>query len=344
MELRVPFCEEDFFRCFEFAVKYHLASNKSNFNRTTGQYRGLGSIINDFFYGKLIEIGTAKALENFNPSIKINLDFEIHELTANDPDIISILEKDDDRPPRLFAEIKNVSSGDRWVGLTQEQLRTIRTNEMTRSDCSNVFLIYALIKCADETKNDDLLGIFLKNKIKLDKLDQFCDIGEISMEFPYILTGAELLAYGTEFNEGSYFYETDIASESFSESGKKSVMASDYKCISGSNGIFPVIMENLMDPPSEFGEFHCDGSYHLFIKENVKSNRIYLYCDTNLVLKNRVLGVFEFKAGDMHQLFFNTIGRNPKLKRNNLWVAQRNLINILSESTEDRLKKIAYSI
>ena len=62
-KMKIKFNKEDFYQCFEFPVKYYLDETKSKLNRTTGQQRGLGSIINDFFLGKLIEIGVARAIE-----------------------------------------------------------------------------------------------------------------------------------------------------------------------------------------------------------------------------------------------------------------------------------------
>ena len=48
--MKIKFKKEDLYRCFEFPVKYYLDETKSKSNRTTGQQRGLGSIINDFFW------------------------------------------------------------------------------------------------------------------------------------------------------------------------------------------------------------------------------------------------------------------------------------------------------
>lgn len=342
--MRITFDKSDLCKCFEFAVKYHLAEGKSNFNRTTGQYRGLGSIVNDFFYGKLIEVGTAKAIQSFNPKLNVGLDFEIHPLAASDPDIVSVDDGESVRKPKIFVEIKNVSAGDRWVGLTQEQFETIQKNPLVFEDCSNVYLIYARIINLSHDKDDDILGVYLKSEMNSELMNGFCNIEEICMEFQYILRGDELKANGVEFKQGSFFYETEIAGEKIDEDVKNKVLETGYKVIESGTGKFPIIMRNKSKSPAEFGDFHADGNYRLFIKENRMSNRVYLHCLTDVKLTNKVLGVFNFEEGDMHELLFNTIGRDPVLKRNNIWTAQRNLKNIMSESVEDRIFQIAFEL
>ena len=110
--MKIKFLKEDFYKCFEFPVKYYLDDKKSKSNRTTGQQRGLGSVINDFFLGKLIEIGVARVIEENSNGKKCELDFSIHatgEDHDNDPDILKIVDKDGIRSPNIFVEIKNVS-------------------------------------------------------------------------------------------------------------------------------------------------------------------------------------------------------------------------------------------
>ena len=82
-----------------------MDDKKTSSNRTTGQYRGLGSIIDSFIIGKLIEIGVAKIIDEFSEDKEIGLDFDIHSLTKenlSDPDITKIKENGAERKPKIF--------------------------------------------------------------------------------------------------------------------------------------------------------------------------------------------------------------------------------------------------
>ena len=96
--------------------------------------------------------------------------------------------------------------------------------------------------------------------------------------------------------------------------------------------------------PKEFGEFRLKGQVTLFIKTNDKSKRIYLDGHSNGYMENKSLGRFELKSGKMYELFFTTMGRNPVLSRNNLWIARRNVNNIILDTIEQRIDYIAKNI
>lgn len=95
-----------------------------------------------------------------------------------------------------------------------------------------------------------------------------------------------------------------------------------------------------MPKPKEFGEFKFNGNLEVYLKKNVKSKRMYIRCKTNVTIKNNILGFFHLKKGKIYDCFFATVGWNPRLKRNNIWIAQRNLQNILSKSIPERVGEI----
>ena len=110
--------EDDIKQCINFSTKYFLDPSKPRAGRTTGTYRGLGTMIDNWLVGKLIEIGVKKIIEDAGFKKILNLDFEIHQGT-NDPDIVSVTENSTAREPKLFIEIKNSSEGDNYIGLTK---------------------------------------------------------------------------------------------------------------------------------------------------------------------------------------------------------------------------------
>lgn len=340
---------QDLEKCFKFAVEYHLDKTKLASNRTTGQYRGLGGIIDSFFIGKLIEIGVSKMIEA-EAGKECVLDFDIHSINkdnVSDADIVKIKESGRERKPNFFVEIKNVSPDDRWIGLTAEQFSTILRNETAGSDPKKVFIIYASLLSKKGDKDGDILGVYLKSKTGINLFDQFSDTNDLYVKIQYIITGEDLKNKGTEFNQGSYLYETEV----FEEAGGRSadqIMSGEYehtfKKVNLEGNKLPIIMRDNMPEPKEYGEFTYEGDIEVCKKENRSSKRMYIYCKTDAVIKNKVLGTFKLEKGKLYECFFTTVGMNPSLKRNNIWIAQRNLPNILSITPQQMLKEIAEKI
>lgn len=341
--------KEDLERCFKFALDYHLDSSKNSSNRTTGQYRGLGGIIDSFFIGKLIEIGVAKIIEKLT-SKQMILDFEIHGLTKeniSDPDIVTVLENGKKRMPQTFVEIKNVSPADRWVGLTAEQFSTILRSKIVSNHPEKIFIVCASLIPKNTEKDSDPLGVYLKTKIENRELSGFADFGDLFVTIQYIYTGQELQDKGVAFDQGSYLYETEVFQEVNQKTVEKilSPLKRDiYKQTKCDGQILPVIMRDSYPVPEQFGAFEFSGCVDIYTKKNPKSNRMYLHCKTDVEVKNKVLGVFNLKKGKTYDCFFATVGSNPSLKRNNVWIARRNLPNIVTSNAESRIKEIAKSI
>lgn len=345
--MKIKFKKEDFYKCFEFPVKYYLDETKSKSNRTTGQQRGLGSIINDFFLGKLIEIGVARLIEEQGGGKKCGLDFSIHapgENHDNDPDILSVADSSGIRAPNLFIEIKNISEGDRFVGLTSEQCDTMLESKIIENNPEKLFIVYATIMSADVAKICDVFGAYLKTEIKDSLLDGFSGIDDIYLEIQSIISAKELLGSGVRFNKGSLFYETGILGDKIDEAKAIKIKSQGYEKIRVKDAKMPIIMMNSYPEPKEFGDFQLRGEVELFIKNNEKSKRVYLSALSDGEIINKVLGTFIFKKGEMRELYFATVGRNPILSRNNIWIARRNLNNIVEEPILERIKFIAENI
>ena len=65
--------EDDIKQCIDFSTKYFLDPNKPRAGRTTGTYRGLGTMIDNWLVGKLIEIGVKKIIESVGYRKLLNL-------------------------------------------------------------------------------------------------------------------------------------------------------------------------------------------------------------------------------------------------------------------------------
>jgi hypothetical protein len=336
---------EDLERCFNFALGYHFGTGGGSYNRTTGQYRGLGEKFDSFSIGKLIEIGVASIIERFTKK-KAILDFAIHGAT-NDPDIVEVGGPKGNRSPKLFIEIKNISPDDRWVGLTSEQFNTILGNKIVSKNPKKAFIIYASLVSEKDKLDADLLGVYLKTKIKNKFFNRFCSPRDLKVVVKYIVNAEELKERGTEFKQGSFMYETEIFKPVNNKTSKKILDPQNrgiYVPYKTSSNELPVIMRNNTGRPKEFGKFYYKGYLEVFVKQNRASKRMYVYCKTDVLVKNKILGIFRLRRGQIYECFFTTLGWNPLLKRNNLWIAQRNLINILPYKLEDRVKKIAEEI
>ncbi len=340
--------KEDLEKCFKFAVEYHLDETKLVANRTTGQYRGLGGIIDSFVIGKLIEIGVAKIIEKGTKKI-CGLDFELHKLNKDnisDPDIVKIIEGGVDRNPNLYVEIKNISKEDRWIGLTNEQFITILSNKLVKDNPKKVILIYATLITKNERNSIDPLGVYLKSKIDTDLLKKFCNVGELYVKIQYIITGEDLKKHGVYFNQGSYLYETEIIKEASQMTSKKILQNNEkFEKVEIKHGQLPIIMSSNLPEPKEFGKFEYEGDIDVYLKNNYKngnvsSKRMYIYAKAKTKITNAVLGVFELEEGKVYECWFATVGMNPSLKRNNIWIAQRNLKNVIAVKDEEYLKKV----
>ena len=345
--MKIKFQKKDFYKCFEFPVKYYLDETKSKSNRTTGQQRGLGSIINDFFIGKLIEIGVARLIEEQSDGKKCGLDFGIHakgESHDNDPDIINVADSNGIRAPKLFVEIKNISEGDRFVGLTAEQCSTMLESKIIEQNPEKLFIVYATIMSEDLAKICDVFGAYLKSEIKDSLLDGFAGIDEIYLEVQSIISAKELLENGMKFDKGSLFYETNILSDKIEEKKAEKIKSLSYEKIIIEDEKVPITMMNNYPEPKEFGDFRLEGKVEILVKNNEKSKRAYLNAISDGKIKNVALGEFEFKSGEVRELFFTTVGRNPVLSRNNIWIARRNINNIIKDSVKGRIKFIADNI
>lgn len=340
---------DDYKTVFDFAIKYHLNPSKSGFSRTSGTSRGLGGVLDSFVRGKLVEIGVAKILKSINNNKDFILDFEIksNNQIIEEPDIVTIIENNTERKPKVFVEIKTIGSSDRWVGLTKEQLDTSKNY----GGENNVYIIGATINNiqVDKTeKEKDFVGSYLKEITGTDLFNSFADLKNSQVSIEYIFSALDLEKFGRSYPKGGFLYETEV----FKVAGVndiRNLLAKKYKFIStltSGDKIAPYKISEYKAP--DFGDFILSGDVEIYEKVNKSSVVKFVKCNSKVIFDNPILGKFSLDKDKIYSFKTGTVGRNPILGRNNVWVAKRNVYQLIKDSkilnTDIYLKLIAENI
>lgn len=344
--MRYNLTKNDFDTAFDFALRYHLDPKKSQSSRTSGATRGLGGVLDSFMLGKLVELGVSKVLKNFNLKKDYELDFDIKQNNEviNEPDIVRVTENNKKRLPKCFLEIKNISKSDRWVGLTLEQFETIKKSEKLE----NIFIIGAYIENSSQgnIKQKDLLGIYFKDKFKSPIFKNFTDMNKIEVVIEYVLSGLELQKFGNIFKKGFFTYETEIF-EKVGKSTESSILKGKFKKLgnSSNDNLDHYVINKKYPDPAYIGDIFFKGEIELYEKINPKSLKRYVRCISDVVVTNKTLGEFKLLKNQIYFFNLGTVGRNPALNRNNIWIAKRSISylcdNKMILSAEKNLKRIA---
>ncbi len=324
--------------CVKFAVDMHIKTGGS-VSRTTGQARGLGTMINDWVGGKALEIGVKKILEKYSSSKELLLDFSIHKKgkIENDPDIIRVKENGQERQWNIFVEVKNFGVNDRWIGLTKTQFDSIR--EAVGNDLKRAYLVYANIESVTEEENKllDLLGTFFQISTKEEYsswFDQFVKLGKIKVEVALIMTLEDLQKHGREFVKGrDLVYETEIFSESH-----QNVEALEPVPLNGNN--IPLLPYKDTEYPKIIGPLTVHGKANMYMKQNPKSKAYFLKCDEDVIVENDVLGVYRLSKGKVYQFKFGPAGRNPQIFQDVVWIAKRRALELFENEIEKKAEEI----
>lgn len=347
--MKYNFTKADFDLVFNFAVKYHLDTSKNNSTRTSGASRGLGGVLDSFIRGKLVELAVSKIFGNLSPSKIFGLDLEIKNISEvnTEPDIVTITEGSKTRKANLYVEIKTVGESDRWIGITEEQFNTA----IKYSKNGNFYIVGARINNIQKDKNlkeKDFLGSFLKETTDLSIFKGFANIENVQVELDYIISSSELLNLGMKFNKDEFLYETEI----FSIAGPN-----DAKSIS--KGLFKELplhedkldlyrVSQMYPEPTKFGQFKYKGTIKLYEKQNTQSLKRYVVCQTDVLVQNEKLGDYKLLKDKIYLFNPTTVGRNPTLGRNNIWIPKRNVNNLIRtgkiKSLEKNIEEIIQNI
>jgi len=339
---------EDFKRVFEFGTNYYIDSSKNTTGRTTGEPRGLGAILDAFTLGKITEIGIEKIFTEFNNGKKYILDFDIktNSQVKDEPDIIQIKEKSINRDPYIFIEIKNTSENDRWIGLTEEQFNTIKRSAGKKK----IYMIYASIRSQtinNNPKTTDLTGMFLREIEDLDKSEIFQKFSNLNAEckIEFIISSDDLEKFAYPFEKGMNMYETNLFEEKklssfYSKNGnRKDVLkVEEFK---NYNSVMKLEIEkNHYSEKEEISKFKIKGSFKLIHKRK----KVYIECSSDVHLNNDIFGEFNLQKNKFYKFNLATIGRDPKLKRNNLFIAKNKVYQLIDSGKIRKPEEIVMEI
>jgi len=330
--INYSFTPSDFQKAFEFAVAYHLDQTKQQIGRTSAEPRGFGGVLDAFTRGKLVEIGVSQMIHEQNSEIACELDFEMHRASEvrTDPDIISITENDIPRPPNIFTEIKNTLPNDRYIGVTEEQLSSIKTGAGNNL-AFNIYASISVNESVDNPRTTDFVGMFLKHLTGHEVFSEFQDLSA-KARLEFIVTIEDLEQFGTRFPAGELFLETNMFSKPvkiFRNDGNlvKGIEFVEEKTDYNSSYNIPLKNGENYTP---YGEININGSFSIFRKRNENSTPYYIRCLSDLTVSNDVFGSYELVKGNSYGFNLITVGRDPILKRNNIFIAKRRIYQLIN--------------
>jgi hypothetical protein len=340
------FTHSDFNKAFQFAVTYHLDPTKQQIGRTSAEPRGLGGVLDAFTRGKLVEIGVSQLIHVINPDISCELDFEMHSVNEvrTDPDIILITENGESRRPKIFTEIKNTLPNDRYIGVTEEQLTSIKSGAGDKQ-IINIYASISVDKDTDNPRTTDFVGMYLKHLTGHEIFNEFQDVTAIA-KLEFIVTVEDLERFGTRFPAGELFLETDMFSKTIKIFKKDGELVKGIELIKehinyDSNYNIPLKSGKLYSP---YGEFHIQGSFSIYRKRNECSTPYYIHCTSNTTISNDVFGAYYLTRGNSYGFNLITVGRDPVLKRNNIFIAKRRIYQLIAQGTLTHPGKILKEI
>ena len=332
--------DEDVDKCVEFAVDIYKSGTHTN--RTTGESRGLGKSIDDWASGKASEIGVQRMLEQAG-SKKLELDFDIYNPgeRADRPDIVGVLHNPESakRKPNIWVEVKSVKYSNRWMGLSMEQMKTIKDSGMNDSD---VFLVYTTSETRPPSRRPDILEAFLSRALKPEYNGMVAGFNKgFSIKILAVLTLDDLKKAGAEFKPGQdYVVETDIFKEVKHQ--PKDVVAEAF-----SGGPLLGAFQGGSDYHERTGELNVPpGSLKIYSRPNKKSTSYFALALHDVDLSGPVLGRYTLKKDRWYKLQIGRAGRNPSVYKEVLWAAFRNVQQIfgsedhIEASLEDIMKRI----
>ncbi|MEX0862160.1 hypothetical protein [Nitrosopumilus sp.] len=350
-------------QCWEFGLKYFLDDTKSTQNRTGGQNRGVGGVL-DSFMNKIVEIAVCKELSKLNKSIDCLPDFEIHALNKGktEPDVYKIVEKKykKERNPNVYVEIKNISDADNWLGPKADEIESIQNNDYKITDTKKMFYVYGELvdsKHDSNKRHSSILGAYMKKLIPGDPvLMNFHDVSDLSVEIKYVFSVHDIQKLGVSFPKGGYMVSPEIFVEPAAKTKiriRNNMKSGQYKKMNVGNKTLPKETgafltkagreKTRLPYPKSFGDIKFKGKIEMHEEKLSSLVNHFFYCLNDVAISSDVLGDWNFKKGDVQNYRITYSGRDPELIKNNTFVARRNQ-KITDRLGAIRLAEIAKSI
>ena len=94
----------------------------------------------------------------------------------------------------------------------------------------------------------------------------------------------------------------------------------------------------------EISTFKVSGDFNLIYKKQ----KTYIECIINCYIENNIFGTFLLEKSKFYAFNLITVGRDPKLKRNNLFISKRRIYQLIKNGQIaepiDIINKIAFQI
>jgi len=176
-----------------------------------------------------------------------------------------------------------------------------------------------------------LVGIYLKRISNHPIFEEFSSLNSTaSLEF--IISEDELEKFGTKFPKGTLLYETELFKGPLSIRSKDGELKRDTTLLSSHNPFDGKIKVPKRDGTFDLekGVFHAKGNFNLYVKKNPKTKSHFIECLGDTTIKNDIFGEFILEGEKSYSFNLETVGRDPILKRNNLWIAKRRIYQLIN--------------
>ena len=144
-------------------------------------------------------------------------------------------------------------------------------------------------------------------------------------------------------------YETTIfelkkRSSFYSKNGVRKDIVKIQEYIDFKEDMNVSIKKNIYAENENIGKFKIEGSFKLFHKKS----KTFIECLSDVKIENNVFGFFKLEKDNFYNFNLETIGRDPKLKRNNIFISKRRIYQLLEKNLianpEKILREIAQEI
>ena len=347
--MKYNFSDDDIKKALSFVKNYHLEPTKRSSGRTNQGKRGFGGELDEFFPGKLVEIGVCSVLENYAKNKSMLPDFEIYSDKEvgekSDPDITEVIDANNiSRPPNTFVEIKRCEINDKWLGPRQHQLK----------DLTNGFMIHASLKFEDDKskKQNDIIGSVLKKISNPDfmKFDDFSDLESLELSIDYAYSFKDIREKGHFFPSGNIIPDTEFPNRRKAYKQDGSMSATYEKEEEFSSDTFHTMYWESSKDELSFSEWEVKGK-HEILKD--KYGKKFIHALDKVTMFNEVFGLYELLSDHTYQFYFkNTLGKQGDKDIfkaiDDYWFSKRRLEELLKNndilSTDSTLKLIAETI
>jgi hypothetical protein len=213
-----------------------------------------------------------------------------------------------------------------------------------------LYVIYASINAKainNNLKTADLTGMFLKEIENQNKSKIFQTFANLNAEcnIEFVISSDEIERLSFPFEKGMNMYEANLFEEkpqkSFytKENPRKDVKS--IKCYKNFDKIIKLEIEEGRYPEKkEISEFQVKGDFKL-IRKNKK---LFIECLSDVDANNNIFGNFCLSKGKFYNFCLTTLGRDPQLKKNNLFISKRRVYQLMASKQIDNPDKVILEI